>query len=79
MKKTLRSLLRLALVAGFLLLAGPHSVAQSPGPSEPTPEKPNPEKPNPTQSGSAADETLETFVPTEKVPADTGVAFPVDI
>jgi hypothetical protein len=67
MNKTLRSLLRLALVAGFLLLVGSHSVAQSPAESDPT------------QSGGASDESLETFVPTEKVPADTGVSFPVDI
>ena len=75
MKPNPRSLARrgllpaLLLLAFFLLLMGPYSVAQTPGSSDPTP----------TRSGAGTEEELETFVPTEKVPADSGVAFPVDI
>ena len=63
----------LLLLAVFLLLMGPHSVAQTPGSGASS------QDPTPTRSGAGTEEELETFVPTEKVPADSGVAFPVDI
>lgn len=31
------------------------------------------------QTGAVGKEELETFVPTEKLPADSAVSFPVDI
>lgn len=31
------------------------------------------------QTGAGDEEELETFVPSEKLPADSAVAFPVDI
>jgi hypothetical protein len=33
----------------------------------------------PGQSPAAPDDELETFVPTEKLPADSAISFPVDI
>ena len=33
----------------------------------------------PAQSPAAPDDELETFVPTEKLPADSAISFPVDI
>ncbi|MCG8460621.1 MAG: hypothetical protein MI919_30435 [Holophagales bacterium] len=60
--------------ATFLVLAvlvlGPHSTAQDPEPET---------QPSPSRSGAGAEEQLETFVPTEKVPVGSAVAFPVDI
>lgn len=59
---------RFAFLLLLLVLAalGAHSSAQAP-PSEPA------------RSGAGDEEALSTFEPTEKVPADTAVAFPVDI
>lgn len=33
----------------------------------------------PAQAPPAQDDELETFVPTEKLPADSAISFPVDI
>jgi len=33
----------------------------------------------PAQSPPPQDDRLETFVPTEKLPADSAISFPVDI
>ncbi|MEM1182438.1 MAG: hypothetical protein AAGM22_29090 [Acidobacteriota bacterium] len=58
---------RLAFVLVVLLIAAwvLHSSAQ--GPAEPA------------RSGAGDEESLSTFEPSEKVPADTAVPFPVDI
>ena len=67
------SALRLAgatLLVLAVLVLGPHSAAQGP---EAVPQ------PSPSRSGAGAEEELETFVPTEKVPVGSAVAFPVDI
>ena len=47
----------------FLLMA----LAALPGPEAPA------------QSPAGQEEELETFVPTEKLPADSAISFPVDI
>lgn len=61
----------LALLA-LLLLLGAHSSAQAP----PAPTEPAAAEPAGTAS---APEPLTTFEPSEDVPADVAVAFPVDI
>ena len=71
MKRTQSRFIRLAVLAlivgAIVALVGTHSVAQ------------DPEPPEPGRSGAGAERQLETFEPTEKVPADSAVAFPVDI
>ena len=65
----MRSRRRLLLLALLTVLAwlGVHLAAQSP-PAV-----------GPGTSGTGGEEELETFTPSERVPADTAVAFPVDI
>jgi len=86
-----RNLLFVLLAVGTVVAAGDQAPAQDSATpkgvapaqkeadapaAEPTPEpKPTP-KPTPTAD---AEEQLEEFVPTEEVPADQAVAFPVDI
>jgi hypothetical protein len=44
------------------------------------PRPPDPEEPAPQEDPTAAiQEELEEFVPTEEVPADSAISFPVDI
>jgi hypothetical protein len=82
---TLVRLLLIALVGGGALAVAGDQAAARPGqettppatevskdPAEPTP------SPTPTPT-AAPEEQLEEFVPTEKLPADQAVAFPVDI
>ena len=64
---TLVRLLLIALVGGGALAVAGDQAAARPG-QEATP--------TPTP---APEEQLEEFVPTEKLPADQAVAFPVDI
>ena len=66
--KTLSVLLFLAL-----LLATP----AGPGAAQ-TPEKPAAEE-NEAARAAAEEEALREFVPSEKVPADSAISFPVDI
>jgi hypothetical protein len=42
------------------------------------PRAPEPEEPTP-QERATQEEELEEFVPTEEVPADSAISFPVDI
>jgi hypothetical protein len=63
------------LVLGVLLVAalfGPAPGAASTGPS-------SPQAASPAGGAPGEDDPLEEFVPREKVPADSAVAFPVDI
>ncbi|MEO1084795.1 MAG: hypothetical protein AAFY88_11190 [Acidobacteriota bacterium] len=62
----MRRLAFLLLLLLLLLALGAHSAAQAP-PADPG------------RSGAGGEEPLSTFEPSEKVPADTAVAFPVDI
>ena len=68
-KPALRLAAAVLLVLAALVL-GSHSAAQDP---EATPQS------APSRSGVGAEEELDTFVPTEKVPVGSAVAFPVDI
>ena len=69
-----RMLPRLLLI---LLLAGLVGVAVSQPGDEPPPA---PEQvPEPSEADEVDETPLETFVPSEKLPADSAVAFPVDI
>ncbi|MEM6794209.1 MAG: hypothetical protein AAF725_09515 [Acidobacteriota bacterium] len=60
----LRNARLLLLVLAAALLTGPTSTAQNPAAG---------------RSGEGPEESLETFDPSEEVPAETAVAFPVDI
>ena len=87
MNALVRSLLFALLAVGAIATAG----GQAPGPEPATPKESAPAQkaadapavevaptPKPTPTADA-EEQLEEFVPTEKVPADEAVAFPVDI
>lgn len=79
MKKTWLVLLALTLAAA-IAVASPDAPAQDPASPEPaaaaTPEPPATET---QETPSEETEPLETFVPSEKLPADSAIAFPVDI
>jgi hypothetical protein len=87
MNALVRNLMFLLLAVGAIAAAGD----QAPGPDPATPKESPPAQeeadvpdveatptPKPTPTADPG-EQLEEFVPTEKVPADQGVAFPVDI
>jgi outer membrane biosynthesis protein TonB len=82
-----RRLLVVLVAAGAIAVAGDPAVARS-GQETPPPAKATPAKPAPTPTPAPTpkptptadpEEQLEEFVPTEKLPADQAVAFPVDI
>ncbi|MCP3959313.1 MAG: hypothetical protein GY719_15790 [bacterium] len=80
MKKVLLSLLFLLLIAGLAAL-GPDTPAQDPVPEAET-ETPRAAAAEPPEEPAVEDltqEELETFVPTEKLTADSVISFPVDI
>jgi len=83
MNALVRSLLFALLAVGTIAAAGGQAPAPGSEPAQegapaakPTPEPTPTPKPTPTAD---AEEQLEEFVPTEDVPADQAVAFPVDI
>jgi len=85
MSSLVRNLLFVLLAVGTIAAAGGQAPAPGSEPAqkgsgtpavEPTPEPTPTPKPTPTAD---AEEQLEEFVPTEDVPADQAVAFPVDI
>jgi len=87
MSASVRNVVLALLAAGALVAAGHLAPAagQAPGPPGDAPpagvrgEAPAPAPtPEPTPTADA-EEQLEEFVPSEKVPADQGVDFPVDI
>ena len=82
MKAFVYPLLSVLLLCGALMSSDTRA-AQSPGAEEP-PEQATP-TPSPTPQESEppqpkrSEEPLETFVPSEKLPADSAISFPVDI
>jgi hypothetical protein len=81
MKPLSRFLLALLLLAGVL---GPAPAAQdppNPAPAEPASPTPRatPVPGPPATPATPREDPLEEFVPQEHVPADSAVAFPVDI
>ena len=78
-----RHLLFVLLALGAIALATAGDQATPPGKSAPpAKEGPAPPKPTPTPAATPTpdpEKLLEEFVPSEKVPADRAVAFPVDI
>ena len=89
MKALVRKLLFVLLAVGAIAVAGDQAAARS-GQETAPPEKgasaapaakPTPKPtPSPTPTPTADPEKqLEEFVPTEELPADQAVAFPVDI
>lgn len=74
---------KIALSTLFLLLIlvlaaiGPTTPAETPGQEGGA--QPPVEGPDRSASETATGEALETFVPTEKLPADSAISFPVDI
>lgn len=77
-----RSVYRLACLGAFIAVVailGPHTAAQDPPAKDPASASESTEAPEPGQSGEGSRRQLETFEPSEKVPADSAVAFPVDI
>lgn len=61
----LKTGLSLAILLAVLLILGPSSTAEDPAPQ--------------AASGVAPEEEDDTFIPSEKVPADSALSFPVDI
>jgi hypothetical protein len=85
MSSLVRNLLFALLAVGTIAAAGGQAPAPGADPepaqkdasaAKPTPEPTPTPKPTPTAD---AEEQLEEFVPTEDLPADQAVAFPVDI
>jgi hypothetical protein len=87
MNTLVRNLVLALLAVGTLAAAGDQA---APPPREPAPAQgedaapPSAAKPTPTPTPQPAptadaEEQLEEFVPTEEVPADQAVSFPVDI
>jgi hypothetical protein len=78
MKAFVYPLLSVLLLCGALLssdtrAAQPPEAEEAPEQATPTPEESKPEQPK------RSEEPLETFVPSEKLPADSAISFPVDI
>ena len=63
--KKLFVLLRLCLLITALAMVGPAAPADDPAAGD--------------QEEEASEESLESFTPTEKLPADSAISFPVDI
>jgi hypothetical protein len=77
MTALVRSLLVVLLGLGAFAMDGDTAAAR--GAQEPEPPAATP-APTPTPTPTAEpEEQLEEFVPTERLPADDAVAFPVDI
>jgi len=77
-----RHLLFVLLAVGALAAAGDQAALPSGESAPPAQEGPAPPKPTPTPAPSPTpdpEKLLEEFVPSEEVPADHAVAFPVDI
>jgi hypothetical protein len=77
-----RHLLFGLLAVGAMAAAGDQAVSPSGKSAPPVQEGPAPPKPTPTPAASPTpdpEKLLEEFVPSEKLPADRAVAFPVDI
>jgi hypothetical protein len=81
MSALVRRLLFALLAVGTLATAGDQAAPTREGAPPPKQSAPAPEaKPTPTPTPTAdPEEQLEEFVPTEELPADRAVAFPVDI
>jgi hypothetical protein len=77
MTALVRSLLMALVATGALALAGHPAAARGAQEPEAPASKPTP-APTPTPTADPK-EQLEEFVPSEKLPADQAVAFPVDI
>ena len=78
-----RHLLFVLLALSAIAIAATGDQAPPPGESAP-PAKEGPASPKPTPTPAATptpdpEKLLEEFVPSEEVPADIAVAFPVDI
>ncbi len=77
-----RHLLFVLLAVGAMAVAGDQAVSPPGDSAPPAQEGPAPPKPTPTPAASPTpdpEKLLEEFVPSEEVPADRAVAFPVDI
>ena len=89
MTTLMRHLLIVLVAAGAIAVAGDQAAARSGQATSPPAkgsatapaDKPTPKPtPSPTPTPTAEpEEQLEEFVPTEELPADQAVAFPVDI
>ncbi len=82
------SIVVLLLVAGALMVAGsPGSAEQEKAPEAAAsaaggvPESASGESPQAEErpEGESGGQPLETFIPTERLPADSAISFPVDI
>jgi len=77
-----RHLLFLLLAVGAMAAAGDQAGSPSRGTAPPAQEDPAPPKPTPAPTASPTpdpEKQLKEFVPSEEIPADRAVAFPVDI
>ncbi len=72
MKALVYPLLSVLLLCGALMSSDTRA-AQSPEAPSPPAEESEPQQPK------RSEEPLETFVPSEKLPADSAISFPVDI
>lgn len=73
-----RGLLAIVLSAP-LMAAGDEPAGETPASNKPPPAQTPTAKPQPESTATFKGISVEPFVPSEKVSADTAVAFPVDI
>ena len=88
MKFVRLSILILLVIAGALLVidtpgpAGAEQASHAATPGSEVDSGSSSAGSSPTEAGPEAegeDQSLETFIPTEKLPADSAISFPVDI
>lgn len=72
------SILVLLLVAGALIAFGSPGSAEREQASE-APESASAGSPQAEEAEEGGGKPLETFIPTERLPADSAISFPVDI
>jgi len=67
-----------SILAGALMgLPGQQTTPEAPPPVEE--EQPPPPSPESTETPASQEDELSPFTPSEKVPADSAISFPVDI
>ena len=69
-----------SILAGALMgLPGQQTTPEAPAPPPVEEEPPPPLSPESTETPASQEDELEPFTPSEKVPADSAISFPVDI
>ena len=79
MPKTLWLPIVTLITVAALAWISPEVPAQDPAPPSEPPAESSPTAEDPPTEETSSGSELETFVPSEKLPADSAISFPVDI